>query len=183
MAEQTLKQKMIDAIRVEHIRKQQYEHGGCRIYSQNGDDRQLIVDGYIDRDFGDALHQFVLAYFDSHGLAAAHITLTAELAAANERADIAERTLKNVTQVSIARGEQLTAAQSQLDELRGKLPVEKILAACGVIEEADNRAMACDGDVPPTASMMTSVQIQQCLSALWLTREAAEAARQEGEGK
>lgn len=55
----------VPAIAVENIRIAQYEHGGCRIYCQNGENRKLIVDGYIDADFSIALNRFVCEYFDS----------------------------------------------------------------------------------------------------------------------
>jgi len=55
-----------------------------------------------------------------------------------------------------------------------KLPVKQVLAACAIIDAADNFAMHADGLVPPTAQMLTPEQLQQCLSALWECKEPME---------
>ena len=73
---------------------------------------------------------------------------------------------------------QANAENARLRAIVDKLPVKQILHACSLIEAADRQAQFCD-EVPPTATMLTSKQIQECLSALWDTREAA----REGETK
>lgn len=74
----------------------------------------------------------------------------------------------------------------QRDQLRAvvsMLPVKRILAACKLIDAADNRAMAPDDSpVPPTVSVMSAKELQTCLTALWKTRAAAKAAKERSDG-
>ena len=76
----------------------------------------------------------------------------------------------------------LGAEIKRLQAIVDKLPTKQILAACKLIDEAD-QALFADGNVPPTARVLTPAQLQQCLSALWATRDAAEAAAEQSKGK
>jgi len=48
---------------ISDIRQNIYDHGGCRIYFEKGDKRDLICDGYQDAAFSAALRKFVDDYF------------------------------------------------------------------------------------------------------------------------
>ncbi len=46
------------------LKRNQYEHGGCRIYFECEDGRrELLVDGYVDKEFSDALLKFCEEFF------------------------------------------------------------------------------------------------------------------------
>ncbi|MFA5599134.1 MAG: hypothetical protein WDA06_00920 [Phenylobacterium sp.] len=68
------------------------------------------------------------------------------------------------------RGERFPILFDVLD----KIPVLQILKACSLIEKADDNAMACDGNVPPAAAMLSAAELQKCLSAIWACKESFE---------
>lgn len=61
-----IKSKDIQIMKPVNIKRRQYGHGGCRIYFERGEDRKLVVDGYIDERFALALECFVCDYFTNH---------------------------------------------------------------------------------------------------------------------
>jgi cytochrome c biogenesis protein ResB len=56
-----------DLFAISDIRQNLYDHGGCRIYFEKGDKRDLICDAYQDEAFSVALRKFVEDYYaNSH---------------------------------------------------------------------------------------------------------------------
>jgi len=72
-------------------------------------------------------------------------------------------------------------AEAEVERLQAivdKIPHKKILAACAFIDAADHEAMCADGPIVPTATLLSPAQLQACLSALWNTLGAADAAKE-----
>jgi len=51
----------------------------------------------------------------------------------------------------------------------------RVLECCEAISAADQRAMATDGPVEPTARMMSDSDLASCLDVLWLSQDTARA--------